>query len=190
MSDEGQVLNNWGLEGVHYDVIDGRRVFRPEEREAMEEDPEYGTRTGIGLLSAPFPTYADGLKDASGQYYTLSSPQDVIAGYNSADREVLEAYGVTRFAELFAQPEDFPIRPWPKEGSVVNRLSQDDRVIFQRLQDTIKRDVIAAIVGPEDQFDANWEKFENNMRQAGLEQFEEAVEELIAETLELWEMED
>lgn len=186
VSDEGQILRNWGIEGVHYDVVDGRREFRHEERERLQSDPDYALKTGVGLLGASWPRWTDGIQDPTGQYYTLSSPEDIVAGYTDLETEVLAEYGVTRWAELFPQPADFPVRPWPAESSIVNFLSQDYRVIFQRLQDTIKRDVIAAIVGPINQFDANWERFVQNMERAGVRRFEAEIERLNAEFLELW----
>ncbi len=185
-TDEGQILRNWGIEGVHYDVVDGRRVFRPEEREKLRSDADYGINTGVGLLGPTWPRWTDGIKDPTGQYYTLSSPDDVVAGYTQVEKDVLAQYGVTRWAELFPQPADFPVRPWPAESSIVNFLSQDYRVIFQRLQDTIKRDVIAAIVGPVNQFNANWDRFARNMEQAGVRQFEAEIERLNADFLTRW----
>lgn len=189
VSEEGQILNYWGIEGVHYDIIGGKRVFKEEEMSQRYSDPDYSLKTGIGLLSA-FPSYGEGVKDSSGQYYTLSSKEDVIKQYSDTDRQVLTAYGKETWADFFAKPAEFIERQWPKEGSIVNMLpaDSDGSVAFQKLQDVVKKDVIRAIVSKPSEFDNIWEEFEANMEKAGHQTFVNAIKELIVEQMDLWGM--
>jgi putative aldouronate transport system substrate-binding protein len=187
MSEEGQILNNWGIEGQHYDIVDDKRVFKEEELNNRKSDPDYGIKTGIGLLSV-FPSYYDGVKDSTGQYYTLSSKEDIIKQYSEIDKKVLDAYGKKTWAEFFPQPEEFPIRQWPSEGMIVNKLPADSeaKVIFSKLQDTIKKDVVKAIVSKPEQFDTAWDQFLADMDKAGVKKFEQACENLMKEQLDIW----
>lgn len=185
ITDEAQILNNWGIEGVHYDIVDGKRAYRPEEMQKRKADEDYGMKTGTGFAPVG---YGAGVKDPTGQYYTVSSKEDIVASYSEVEKQVLSAYGKTVWADFFAKPEEFPMRPWPGEGMIVNKLPTDSEelVIFQKLQDIVKKDVIRAIVAKPSEFDAQWDAFLADMEKAGCRKFEEACEKLMQEHLELW----
>jgi putative aldouronate transport system substrate-binding protein len=189
MSEEGQILNFWGIQGQHYDIVNGKRVFKQEELQKKKSDPEYGLKSGIGLLGV-FPHYLDGVKDSSGQYFTLSSKEDVISQYSEVDKKVLAAYGKKTWGEFFPQPKEFPIRQWPSEGMIVNKFPADSegKLIFNKLQDIIKKDIVKAIVSKPEQFDAAWNEFLSDMEKAGVKKFEQACEDLIKEQLDIWGM--
>lgn len=190
VTDEGQILGNWGIEGVHYDIVDGKRVFRKEEMEKRTVDTEYSAKTGIGLFNF-LPGYTDGVKDATGQYYTVSDKESILAEYTETDKEVLEAYGKETWADFFPKPTDFPIRPWPGEGALVNNLpaDSDGAVAFQKVQDAVKKGVINAIVSKPEEFDTAWDQLKKEMENAGLSTFTSAMEDLMQEQLEIWGME-
>ncbi|MDE5824149.1 MAG: extracellular solute-binding protein, partial [Lachnospiraceae bacterium] len=82
-SDEGQVLNKWGIEGVNYFVDEsGHRYRTDEEIERSQNDKDYSKDTGVGFHNYPFPTYGDGILDSTGSTYTTTSKTSVIAEYN------------------------------------------------------------------------------------------------------------
>lgn len=87
-SDEGQVLNKWGIEGVNYFVDDeGHRYRTPEEIKMSQEDPDYGKKTGVGFHNYPFPSYGDGILDPTGSTYTTTSKDAVINEYNEEEKQ-------------------------------------------------------------------------------------------------------
>ncbi|WP_409340533.1 extracellular solute-binding protein [Paenibacillus sp. MBLB4367] len=47
-SEEGQILLQSGVEGVHYKRIDGKRVLTDEFKKGYQEDPNYLSKQGIG----------------------------------------------------------------------------------------------------------------------------------------------
>lgn len=66
-SDEGQVLLNWGVEGKHYKVENGKRVIPPEINNRIVNDAANFTReSGIGLYNTLGVHYGDGVKDPGG----------------------------------------------------------------------------------------------------------------------------
>ena len=189
MSPEGQILTNWGLEGVHHDIVDGKRVFKPEEMAIRISDPDYSLKTGIGL--AALGGYQDGVKGEDGQYYTVSSKEDIISKYTPVEKEVLDAYGKQTWADGFPMPEEFPLRPWPGEGGIVFQFPAESeaQIIYSKIQDIVKTDIIRAIMAKPEEFDATWDIFLADMDQAGVKTFEAACEDLMRDTLELWAME-
>ena len=60
-SNEGNVLLNWGIEGQHYDIVDGRRVWKEEVKAAYASDPNYRYQEGISF-SNWWPMYVGSMK--------------------------------------------------------------------------------------------------------------------------------
>jgi len=187
ISDEGQILNNWGIEGEHYDIVNGKRVARLEALEGRASDPDFTKKTGIGAFGLGI-NYENGVKDASGQYYTTSSKENMIAQMGDVEKEVLAAYGKEIWADFFPQAETFPMRMWPGESSGNTRLDADSpgAIAFQKVSDIVKTSVIRAIVAPPESFDTEWARFKDDMVKNGVDVFTEAIEENNRELLELW----
>lgn len=185
-TEECIILNNWGIEGMHYDVVDGKRVYRADELKLRLEDPDYGDKTGIGRI--PFPGYRDGVKDSTGQYFTLSSKEDVIAKYTETEKTVLAAYGKETWGEFFPQPEEFPVRMWPGEGGHTTDADPEAEgaIAFQRIQDAVKKGVVNAIVAAPEDFDAAWEALVADMENCGLQAFTDMIEQMNHDKLVLW----
>ena len=133
----------------------------------------------------------DGVKGEDGQYYTVSSKEDVMNKYTPIEKEVLTAYGKQTWADGFPMPEEFPLRNWPKEGTLPTLIPADSdaKVAFQKIQDIVKTDIIRAIMAKPEEFDATWDIFLADMDQAGVETFENACEDLMKDLMELWAME-
>lgn len=189
-SDEGQILNGWGIAGTQYDIVNGKRTMRQEILDAQQKDSEYGIKTGFQLFGPIFPVYKGGVKDSSGQYYQPSSTNDVVSKYSDVEKQVLKAYGKTVWADFFPKPESYPVRPWPSESQIVNKLPADSeaKVIYAKLQDTIKKGVTRAVVAKPADFDVEWQRFLDEMKAGGVEKFEDACEAIMAETMAVWQM--
>ena len=94
-SDEGQVLLNWGIEGVNYFVgEDGRRWRTDEEIRRAREDIDYPAQTGVRFHAYPFPCYGYGVLDSTGSPYRTEDKASTIAAYNSEEQAACEAWGV------------------------------------------------------------------------------------------------
>lgn len=86
-SDEGQILRNWGIEGQHYKVENGKRVIPPDVQQRKNTDNSAFMReSGIGLYWIWGPHYGDGIKDPSGNYYTTNYPEMITENYSRAEK--------------------------------------------------------------------------------------------------------
>ncbi len=184
---EGQVLINWGIEGVHYDIIDGKRVVKPGVLEQRLTNPDYTIRTGVGAFDVF--SYEDGVKDESGQYYTINNKDNIIDTYSAVDKQVLDAYGLTTWADWFPGPEEFPLRQWPSENSVQDKVSGDALVAYQKVKDIVKKGVVRAVVAKPEEFEATWGLMLEEMKKAGVDTYTDAIEEVINEQLKLYNSE-
>jgi putative aldouronate transport system substrate-binding protein len=108
-SEEAQILINWGLEGVNYNIVDGQRKVIESERLASISDPNYGRRTGVGIYQHPFPMWGRGNTDSKGQWIYRDSPESIKQNYIDVERETLKAYGAEMWVDLFPTPESLGV---------------------------------------------------------------------------------
>ncbi|WP_026486915.1 ABC transporter substrate-binding protein [Caldanaerobius polysaccharolyticus] len=185
-SDEAQILNNWGIEGVNYKIADGKRVIPEEEWQKRNTDPNYSKKTGVGLYVYPFPQRGDGVKDPTGQYYTVNSEETIIKNYNSAEKEALAAYGVKMWRDLFPPTSDFKVSPYGVAYQIPIPNSSDLTVIQKKADDYCQKAIPQAIMTDPSKFDAAWDKIQKDLKAMGIEKANQEMTKLIKERIELW----
>ncbi|WP_139905785.1 ABC transporter substrate-binding protein [Clostridium thermarum] len=185
-SDEAQVLLNWGIEGVHYKVENGKRVVLPEIQKQKNTDKDFSKKTGVGLYTYPFPMRGDGAKDSTGNYYTANSEEIYIANYNEAEKETLKAYGKRIWSDFFPQPEELGVS---KHGQAwqFNIPSDSDLAIIQKKADDYMQNALAQLVlGKPENFDAAWDKIQQDLKNMDIEKANADMTELTKERIEFW----
>src|SRR5690606_1198272 len=105
-SDEGQILTNWGIEGVHYDMVDGKRQLKPEVIENRATDPDYNFKQGFegikGGSNGYWFSFGNGAILDDGDYATPVTPDYVRRSYDDATIETLGSYGKQVWADFLA----------------------------------------------------------------------------------------
>lgn len=185
-SEEGQILQNWGLEGEHYEIVDGKRVISSEEMEERNNNANYVKETGIGVLKGFAPAYGDGVEDSTGQTFTIANTEQIIDSYTEVEKEVLSNYGVEMWKDLYPQEDEFPVKPWGAAYNIPVDSSSDLNVIMQRCLDIVKRKVPEAILATPEEFDQVWDEFMAELEGAGVEEAEKEYTELVRTRVELW----
>lgn len=185
-SDEAQVLNNWGIEGVNYQIVDGKRVIPPEEMDKRKNDPDYFKKTGIGVYGFPFPQYGVGVKDPTGQTYTPDSVDTIIDNYTDVEKEVLAGYGARMWKDLYPAESEFPVKPWGKAWQINIPQNSDAAVIAQKCEDIVKKKVPEMILAKPERFEEVWAEFIADLEKAGVHKMEEAFSALLQERIKLW----
>ncbi|MCY9667274.1 ABC transporter substrate-binding protein [Paenibacillus alginolyticus] len=183
-TEPAQILNNWGIEGVNYKIENGKRVISPEEMEQRNKDPQYGKKTGIGVYAYPFPTYGDGVKDSTGQTYTIKSQQQIIDAYSNTDKEVLSKYNAKMWKDLYPQPSDFPVKPYGAAWQINIPQDTDAALIFQKAEDLMKKRIPEAILAKPDKFDSIWDNFMKELEQAGVHKMEDQFNKLLQDRIQ------
>jgi len=185
-SDEAQVLLNWGIEGKHYKVENGKRVVLPEIQQQKNTDKNFKKTSGIGQYVYPFPQKGDGATDSTGNTYTTNSLETYIANYNEAEKSTLSGYGVKSWAELFPKREELSVS---KHGQVwqYNIPSDSDMAIIQKKADDYTQKAITqAILGKEADFDVAWDKIQEDLKAMDIEKVNESMSKLTEERIKLW----
>lgn len=191
-SDEGQVLRNWGIEGKHYTVdADGTRVIPAEITERrMNDTANFTKETGLGnpagMYAAMSARYGDGVKDSTGNYYTINFPEQIVELYSEAEKESLKAYNATTWKDLFPQESDFEPKEWGALYNMPVPTDGDYQVIAKKSQDIIRKRIPEAILAKEADFDKIYDAFIEELNKAGAEQMEAEYTELVKKRVSLF----
>ncbi|QYR22644.1 ABC transporter substrate-binding protein [Paenibacillus sp. sptzw28] len=185
-SDEGQVLLNWGIEGKHYKVENGKRVI-PEDILNMKvnDNQNFKKTTGVDMYRFG-QSYGDGVKDPTGNYYTTVFPEQIEKEYTQADRETLAAYNIKSYKDLWPSEKEFPVRPWGAAWNINMETGSEANAIFQKCQDITRWHITQAILAEPEQFDAIWDVFMKELEKAGVEKLNEEFTKLVKDRVKLW----
>lgn len=186
-SDEGQVLMNWGIEGKHYNVVDGKRVIPEDVLDKKTNDNNTFMReTGIGLYTQMSAHYGDGVLDPSGNYYTTNFPDQIVAGYTQPEKDALAAYEATTWKDLFPSEEDFPVKAWGAAWNIPVPEGTDYTVTSQKTQDIVRKRIPEAILASPDKFDSIYDNMLVELDKAGAVEMEQQYTQYVKERVELW----
>lgn len=186
-SDEAQVMLNWGIEGEHYEVIDGKRVIPEDELERRNNDKDYLKETGMGYTYLRYvPHWGDGVVDDTGNTYTINTREQVIKNQTDIEKEVLAAYGVELWKDLYPQMDEFPVKPWGAAYNISIPANSNLKVLNQRAVDTAKKRVPESVLASPENFDKVWEDFMSDLEKIKVDEAEKEYTQLIKEKLELW----
>ena len=188
VSEETQVMSNWGIEGEHHEIDDeGNRYLTDEQWEYRNNDKDFAKETGIGYNFQRFmPRYGDGVEDSTGQTYTLSSREQDIANQTDMEKEVLENYDVELWSDLYPGAEEFDIKPWGAAYNLAIPGDSDLDVVNKRMLDITTKRIPEAILAKPEDFDAIWDEFMLDLEKVGVEEAEAEYTQIIKDTVELW----
>lgn len=177
-SDEIQTLVSWGIEGENYKIgADGKRAFTADELEKQKSET-YKTDSGVGLYLRPFPMYGDGIKDATGNYYSAFTPN-----YSADEKETLKGYGISDFTELFPSRDNFPVAKHHKLSEYNIPIDSEAGILSQSLETYVRAEVLNAIECPTDEFDAKWDEITEWLEQNGAGNLEELVSKMVRDDI-------
>ncbi|KKI92401.1 ABC transporter substrate-binding protein [Bacillus sp. SA1-12] len=187
VSEETQIMLNWGIEGEHYENVDGKRVIPEEEWEKRRNDKDYLKKTGIGYNFQRFaPRYGDGALDSTGQTYTVNTREIAIEGLTDVEKEVLKNYDAELWKDLYPSTDEFPVKPWGAAYNLSIPAGSKLEVTNKKMLDiTFKRVPEAILADPKD-FDGVWDQFMKDLKNAGVEKAEEEFTKIVKDTVELW----
>jgi putative aldouronate transport system substrate-binding protein len=186
-SEEGQILNNWGIEGKHYTVENGKRTLIPEVQERANNDgAAFQKESGLGLYWNLMVHYGDGIKDSTGNYFTRNYPELLTANYSAAEKETLKAYNAEHWKDLFPKEEEF--KPRAYGAAYTMSLPNDDPAVIlgAKMKDITWKRIPEAVMSKPEDFDNIWDAYMAELEKAGVKEMEEAYTKHIKDRIELW----
>lgn len=185
-SDEGQVLVNWGIQDVNYFVDENGKRYRTEEEIAeANSNQDYAKTTGVGFHSYPFPCYGTGVTDESGNTYTTTSKESVIAEYNEEEKAACKAWNAELLTDIFPQASDFEVPEYSAVWAYTKPAEFDE--IGNVLDEVAWSQLITCVIGKEADFDKNYDSMLKEFDDCGVADAEAMLTEIIKERVSLVE---
>lgn len=176
-------LMKWGIEGVDYTMKDGKMTKSLEQFKQMEER-EYQVKQGISVNYFPRPARGADVKFSDG---TPIDPRDtkeyLETKYKDYEKEILKAYKINSFVDLFNAPIKSPIG---KAYSVTIPSGSPAAVAKTKIDDEHKRLLPKMITGPKDQFEANWKEFVSAIEKIDMAAYNKARTDAYQQRLKDW----
>jgi putative aldouronate transport system substrate-binding protein len=167
-------------------IINGKRVIPKKEMDKRNNDPNYQRDTGVGQYIYPFPQYGDGVKDPSGQTYTITTPQQIIDKYSPIEKQVLAKYNAKLWIDLFPSRKSLGVKPWGDVWQINTPQDASWTVPFQKCEDIAAKQIPEAILAKPGKFDRVWASFIKDLDDAGVHGLEATMTKLIKERIEFW----
>ena len=157
MSDEWQLLFNWGVEGEDYSITDEGRLSMTEEQYYNTQDANWKLANKAEAFTQSSPKKQGWILEgeyAGNCWEPGNQPEIVLGLMNEYDKDFLGHYGFSRFAEFVNPPIELAPygEAWQIDYSPVDVEHQD----FCDIQDKELPELI--MCDPAD-FDALWDKF-------------------------------
>jgi putative aldouronate transport system substrate-binding protein len=183
-SDEGTVLLNWGVQGQHYDVVDGERVMKPEIMERYQTDPDYGPDQGFGTFQ--WVQYEGAIRLDDGQYASPFNPEQAYEAADEWTRTAMDEYGIRYWGEHFDTTGEAP--PYGFAWTIPVDPQSDGALAYAKANE-IRHAMVPQIVTSRTpaEFESRWEEFVSELYDvAGIAAWEEEMSQGIKERLDIW----
>lgn len=184
---EMQVLCNWGVEGMHYDIDEnGKRVMKPEVVDAYLNNPDFTAETGIGQYT--YWSCGDLAKDDTDQYILPFTTKEAIwENYDAETKEVLRAYNpeALTWIDIFPEPN---ISYYGLAWKLVLSDSSAGALAETKVNDELRSRYVYDLVTAEseDAYEAIWEEFVSACVEAGIEEREQEISDLLKARVKIW----
>lgn len=185
--EEAQILTNWGIEGVHWAYnSNGKREFLPEVLKQKNEDEDFGKKTGIGLYVYPWPRYGTAYRDSTGNPLSVNTIEELSKNYTQTEKDVLAAYGVKHWKDLYPQKSEFPVKPYGAAWKIENGMSNEWTAVANKVTEISKKYCPRLIIAKPNEFDGIWINFIKEMEEAGVRNLETQFTQAIKDRMDLW----
>jgi len=184
-SEEGQILINWGIEGKHYVVQNGKRVIPQDVMNLkINDNNTFRKTTGIGNYWLSL-RYGDGVKDPTGNYYTTNFPEQILETYTPLEKEALAKYGVNYWGDLLPKASEFEPIPWAAAWSIPTPPDSELNQFWNVEQDVCRKYIPKAIMAKPSEFDAIYDEFLRELEKATAK-FNKLMTALVQDRMRLW----
>lgn len=109
-----------------------------------------------------------------------------MSNYSAIESEVLQAYGVEMWKDLFPSKEEFKQNPWGAAWNIIIPSESSANSIMQRVNTIVRERIPELILSQPEQYDLLWDHFIQDLDKAGARQLESEYTELVRQRIALW----
>jgi putative aldouronate transport system substrate-binding protein len=183
-SQDMQVLCNWGVQGIDYDVVNGKRVMRAEIEAMQMNDPLWRGKTGLQMYD--YWCVGTNVKGTDGQYISpFGTRESMVREQDAVEKEALSAYGIEIWKDLCppAKPSD-----WGFAWTLVLPDNSEGAAAETKANEEIRRKAIPRIVLAQNDnaFEAEWNGFIQEMAASGISTRENEIQAALKKRMTVW----
>ncbi|MDQ0255907.1 putative aldouronate transport system substrate-binding protein [Evansella vedderi] len=168
ITEEMQRYVMWGFEDEHYSVNEEGRFYQTEEQMALLENQDFRQEFGMTVFEWNWPRLNGSFSDGNA-IEARRQPEVALLAYRDYEKEVLEAYGVNTFAEMFAQPDE---RPWYPAWSITIEQGSPEHIFQERSSELLRRHYARIVLADPTDFENEWNDFVEAYRALDVEGYE------------------
>lgn len=168
ITEEVQKLVMWGNEGEHYTVDENGRYYQTEEQVEIMETQSFREEFGMTTFEWNWPRINGSFANGNA-VEPRRQPEVALATYRDYEREVLDAYGVNTFAEMFSAPQE---RIWYPAWSVTIEQGSPEHIFEERSEEIVRRHYARIVTADPANFDKEWNDFVDAYRSLDVDGYE------------------
>lgn len=180
LKEENQILVQWGIKDQSYAVDEnGRFTYANDEQRQMHEDPEKSLKFGFDYFNYSWPRYGNAsiLHDGNA-YGPGSQPEVATFSYTDGDKELLAAYGVKTFSELFSNPDE---RSWFPAWSIALEQGSSEQMFITKADDLQRNHLPSMILDTPANFSKNWDDYMKQLNKLDKKTYEDFITQKVQE---------
>ncbi|GAA0136725.1 ABC transporter substrate-binding protein [Paenibacillus sp. YSY-4.3] len=183
LTDENQILSNWGIEGETYSVDENGRFYRTEEQIKQTNAEAFRESFGFKYFEYNWPRYGNGSSLPDGNSVGAGrQPEVAQMSYSESDKKLLEAYGIQSFSQLFAAPEE---RPWYPAWSIQIEQGSPAQIFTQKKSDLQRKYFPKLVLANPAEFDKIWDEYVTDFNKLGVKDYEQLITDEVAKKVDL-----
>ncbi len=165
--EDTQRLLQWGIEGVHYEVDENGLYYRTPEQLELFRDPDWVQNVfGRPYFFNAFPSLR-GVDENGNMFFPDTQPHLIYADSTDSEKEVMDAYGVKSFSDLFNEP--IPKKYFPL-WTITMPAGSPAHIEETRMKDVLNRYVPELVMSSPDQFESIWANYVRDIKPLMVEQ--------------------
>ncbi|WHX48178.1 ABC transporter substrate-binding protein [Paenibacillus woosongensis] len=183
LTDENQILSNWGIEGETYSVDENGRFYRTEEQINQTNAEAFRESFGFKYFEYNWPRYGNGSSLPDGNSVGAGrQPEVAQMSYSDSDKKLLEAYGIQSFSQLFAAPD---VRPWYPAWSIQIEQGSPAQIFTQKKSDLQRKYFPKLVLANPAEFDKIWDEYVKEFNKLGVKDYEQLMTDEVAKKVDL-----
>lgn len=176
LSPEVEILRNWGVKGVDYEVDSKGVFYRTQKQRDNNKNTDWVDNNMCGYGNLPG---LSGCMQKDG--INAMNPGDQLGefqqGLDPVDKKILDGYGYKKWTDFMNKPD--PVNPaWFPIWSYVKTMPPDDPgyLAFMKVDDIKKQTLPKVIMGGKGTFEANWSAYQAQIKgQKDLQTYEDSL---------------
>ncbi|MFK4343049.1 MULTISPECIES: ABC transporter substrate-binding protein [unclassified Paenibacillus] len=182
LTDENQVLSNWGIKGETYEVDEKGRFYRTEKQITETGKDAFRETFGFKYFEYNWPRYGNGSSLPDGNSVGPGrQPEVARMSYTEGDKKLLKAYGVESFSQMFSAPDK---RPWYPAWSIPIAQGSPAQLFQQKKGDLQRKYFPRLVLSAPGQFEAIWNEYTTEFIKLDVKEYEELITKEVAKKIE------